>query len=185
MSQKFIKGLWSDARPVKQPPGTYPFAKNGIQYFNTGSVSNEIGFRQADFNTPGMIIGIVETDTYPIIFSVAGNGRSFIGFHNIDLDTYEGIIDDDDFDEDQKLNFDPNHYITGEAQRNYLNQIVVAFTDKFQKPWILNTADPDAIEGNEDMLLFLQSTAPSMTVTVDGGGALLKGAYYVSIKYLK
>ena len=39
-----VKGLFSDTQPLEQIPGTYPYAKNGIQGEYPNAIINERGF---------------------------------------------------------------------------------------------------------------------------------------------
>lgn len=177
---KFNK-LAKDIRPQEQPEGTYPFAKNGIQDFIKRSVFNEPGFLVSASTIPYVPMGVLETDKYPIIFST-NNTNSAIGYYNFDTDSYTPILDDISLG--FKLNFSTNRPITGQAQRNYKNEIVGVFTDKFLKPFFLNFDNPQ-VTVLDDMLLFVKAIPPDITLNVVTGGTLLPGAYYVAVKYLK
>jgi len=177
---KFNK-LSRDTRPQEQPQGTYPFAKNGIQDYIKRSVFNEPGFLLSDASIPYTPMGVLETDKYPIIFST-NNTNSAIGYYDFDNDIYTPILDDISLG--FKFNFSTNRPITGQAQRNYKNEVVGAFTDKFLKPFYLNFDNPQ-VTVLDDMLLFVKAIPPDINTTVVSGGTLLPGAYYVSVKYLK
>lgn len=177
-----LKGLISDVRPQEQPEGTYPFGKNGIQHYIKGSTINEPGFAASPAVIPGKTIGIVETDSKPIFFST-DNVNSFIGFYNPETDLYESILDDTT--RDFKLNFNSEWYITGEFQRNYKNQTIVVWTDKHNPLYCLNCDDVALIDTLNDLLFFLQAIPPEITATIDTGGSLLRGAYYVFAKYTR
>lgn len=176
------KGLVSDILPKDQPADTYPFAKNGIQNNLRATSENEPGFRRSSANIPyGTTIGIIETDKMPVIFST-NNVNSAIGYFNDDDDVYTPILDDANLP--FKLGFNTENYITGTAQRNYLAQVVIAFTDKNPPPRYLNCDAPN-IKAPEDLLLFPVAQAPDINVTTDVGGSLAPGAYFAAARYLK
>jgi len=173
------KGLYLDTRPAAQPEGTYPFAKNGIQFDLKGSVINEPGFKKMAALVPYRINGIIETDSKPIIFST-DNVNSAIGYFNPITELYEPIFDD--VVESYKLGFKVDWFITGQAQRNYKGEMVCAFTDKFQFPKFMN-ADNLQVSKLEDWNLFPFYKAPKIKTSVDIGGRLQPGTYYVAVKY--
>jgi hypothetical protein len=175
------KGLYTDTRPLEQPTGTYPFAKNGIQYDLKGAVINEPGFIQQPAQIPYSINGIVETDSKPIIFST-DDTNSAIGYFNPDTGLYESIFDDSSLS--YKLGFKLDNFITGVAQRNYKAQMVAAITDKTTFPKYFN-ADALNVKRLEDWNLFPYYTVPSITTSVGVGGVLQAGTYYAAVRYQK
>lgn len=126
-------------------------------------------------------MGVLETDTYPIIFST-DNTNSAIGFYNAGQDTYVPILDDASMS--FRLGFSTEHYITGQTQRNYKGELVGAFTDKVLPPFYLNFDNPN-VSSLDDMLLFVRADAPTLSLSLDTGGVLLPGAYYVAAKLVK
>lgn len=178
--EKFNK-LSRDTRPLEQPKDTYPFAKNGIQDYIKGASINELGFQLSAASIPYKIIGALETDKYPVIFS-SNNSNSAIGYYNTDTDSYTPILDDATLP--FKIPFDTNHPITGQVQRNYKGELVGAFTDKNGFPFYLNFDNPSVTTLN-DMKLFPSALPPAVKVTPIGGGTLLPGSYYAAVKYLK
>lgn len=182
---KTLKGLSLDTRPQEQPEGTYAFGKNGIQFDTKGAIINEPGFDPTSVTAPGEVIGIIETDSRPIVFSVDTNAVSHVGFFDRVAKTYTEIKNDSTFPAGDKWGFSRDHFITGEAQRNFKNQIVVAWTDKNKYPRMMNCEDTADITSAKDTLLFLQAQTPTMEVTLDSGGILEKGAHFVAVKLLK
>jgi len=175
------KGLDIDTRPVSQPEGTYPYGKNGLQFDLKGAVTNELGFKKMSAVVPYRFNGIIETDSKPIVFST-DNVNSAIGYFNPVTELYEPIFDD--AIASYKLGFKIDWYITGQAQRNYKGEMVCAFTDKFQFPKYMN-ADNLQVEKLEDWNLFPFYKAPKIKTSVDIGGRLAPGTYYVAAKYQK
>lgn len=186
---KQTKGLVTDTRPVDQPAGTYPFAKNGLQNNVKNAQENEPGFRLSSAVIPyGPVIGIIETDKFPVVISTNNGdpnnivGNTAIGYYNEDEDVYQSILDDANLS--FKLPFTTQNYITGEAQRDFKARVVIAFTDKTAIPMYLNCDAPN-IKSLEDLRLFPIAQAPDITITTDTGGSLSPGAYFAAIRYLK
>jgi len=178
---KNTKGLAIDTRPVNQPESTYAFGKNGIQSNFKESVENEPGFVLSPALLPYPYIGVVVSDKHPIIFTT-NNVNSAIGYYDEVNDIYVPIINDASMS--FKLGFSTDHYITGEAQRNYKGEVVVTWTDKNTTPKYLNCDNPVA-NAPEDILLFPLANAPAVAITQDVGGALLPGSYFAAVRYLK
>lgn len=178
--KKFLK-LSLDTRPQEQPEGTYRYGKNGVQNYVQGSIINEKGFRLSSAQIPFIPMGILETDKYPIIFST-NNTDSAIGFFDPENDVYVPIADDRLLP--FKFNFKTEHYITGQVQRNYKNELVGAFTDKSQLPFYMNFDNP-VLTAREDVLLFPVATLPTIETEVQTGGTLFPGAYYAAVQLAK
>lgn len=169
-----------NVRPINQPEGSYPFGKNGVQNYVIGSVINEPGFSQSAATAPYIIIGVIETDKFPVFIST-NNINSAIGYFDFVNDVYVPIINDTALP--FKLKLSTNHFVTGQAQRNYKGEIVIAFTDKNVVPFFLNCDNPQATS-LDDIKLFPNSLKPTLDVKVQPGGSLQPGAYYVAAKYI-
>lgn len=178
---KPTKGILQNVRPHDIPEGYYFFGKNGIQHDTVGAVENEKGTSIEPTTIPGTHIGTVEIDKDKAIVFSLDQGVSKIGYYDYPTSTWTKILDDTDLD--APMGFSLDHYITGEFQRNYKNEVITVFTDKTVFPKILNCDNPDATTLDE-LRLFLQATAPTMVTTVVQGGSLEKGAYFVGVKYL-
>lgn len=181
MSNKGLKGLVMNVRPQGQPEDTYPYGKNGLQGNVRGVIENEPGFLLAQAQAPYRINGIIESDKFPIIFST-NNVYSAVGYYNPDEDSYIPILDDAALP--FKLGFSTDYYITGQAQRNYKSEILVAFTDKRSFPKILNCDSPN-VGALADLNLFPVSEAPQLQTKLTSSGTLTPGAYIVAQRYLK
>lgn len=184
-----VSKLHMDNRPGEQPAGTYPFGKNGIQSDILGANFNEPGFRKMLAVIPYKFNGIIETDSKPVIFST-DNINSAIGYFNPETELYEPIIDDNPAHlvnwaaDGSRLQFTIEFYITGQSQRNYRGEMVVAFTDKDQWPKYLNCDNPP-ISTEDDLRLFPFFKAPTITAEESLGGSLPSGAYYIAVGYEK
>lgn len=173
--------LSRDTRPQEQPKGTYPYAMNGIQDYIKGVALNEPGFGLAPAVLPYIPIGVIETDGFPVVFST-NNVNSAIGYYNTQNDTYQPIADDASLP--FKFNFSTDRYITGQAQRNYIAQMVVAFTDKDKRPLYIN-CDAFTAVTLQELYLFPYFIPSTVVISMVTGGTLLPGAYYAAVKYIK
>lgn len=182
--------LFMNTRSQEQPANTYPYGKNGIQFELNGSGFNEPGFlKLAAAVVPYTLMGVIETDSKPVLFST-DNSNSAIGYFNPITKLYEPIVDDDRdiyWGIDGKLNFSMDFYITGEAQRNYKGEMVIAFTDKRNFPsfpYYLNCDKPN-LTRIDDIRLSPFYIPPTIELSESSGGILDPGTYYVSGVYEK
>lgn len=180
--------LFMNCRPQEQPDNTYPFGKNGVQNDLDGSSFNEPGFLAlAAAIVPYTLMGVVETDSKPVLFST-NNTNSAVGYFNPSTRLYEPIVDDSTWSiAPAKLPFNMDFYITGTAQRNYKGEMVVAFTDKRTLPsfpFYLNCDNPNILR-LDDLRLFPFYNPPTFALEESSGGTLEPGTYYVSGVYEK
>ena len=175
------RSLFNSIDPIDQIQETSPFGKNGIQDYLRGSIINEPGFTQSTAIIPYTPIGVIETDTRPIIFSTNGS-KSSIGFFNPELNSYELILNDTTAG--FNLGFNLEWYITGEYQKNNYGEYEIVFTDKHSDLKFLNASKPN-VTTIEDMLFHLRAKTPDMAISVDAGGELAYGSYTVSLKYTR
>jgi hypothetical protein len=176
-----MKSLNQNTRPKTQPKDTYRYGKNGISNAVLGAVENEKGFLLMQTRTPYRYIGSIATSKWPVLFST-DNTYSAIGYFDHVKDLYVPIIDD--ADEDFKLGFHSDFYITGESQRNALGEVIIAFTDKNDILGYLNCDNP-SIESLQDLSLFPIADAPAIAIGQDTGGILIPGAYFAMVRYKK
>ncbi len=173
-----------DTKKLEQPEDTYPFGKNGVWNSNIGAEENENGFLPSAAILPYKLIGVIETDVYPVYFST-NNVNSAFGFHDIDNDVYIPIFDD--ADESFKLNFNLDRPIKGEYRRNFKNEIELVWLEiavaAANPPRWANTVrigtDPN------DFLLFPKSLIPYIDTTIQAGGNLGMGSYFIALKYIR
>jgi len=179
--------LFLDSRPEGQPEGTYPYGKNGVQNDVEGTVYNEPGFAKMAAVTPYTLMGVIETDDKPVLFST-NNTDSAIGYFDPVTGNYVPVIHDKPGSlvnwptDGSRLNFNTANYITGEAQRNYKGQIVAAFTDKNTFLKYINLDAPN-IQKLDDIRFFPVNTPPDIVLTESSGGSLQPGTYYASVNY--
>lgn len=177
-----VNRLYTDTRPNEQPLGTYPYGKNGVVNDLNGSIFNEPGFSIMAAVVPYQLMGIIPTDANPVLFST-NNLNSAIGYFDPATETYIPIVDDATWSLGAaKLGFNVNYYITGQAQRNYKGEQVVAFTDKNAYPKCLNCDNP-ALNTIDDIRLFARAQDPLIILTQTVGGTVVTGTYYVAINY--
>lgn len=176
---KFEEGLSSDTRPQSQPKGTIPFAKNGIRLL--GVNQNEPGFILSSAIIPYTPIGVIETDKFPVIFST-NNVYSAVGYYDYESDAYIPIANDATYP--YKLGFNTEFPINGQSQRNYKNEVVIAFTDFNTFPKFIN-CDVPVLNSLDDWRLFPLANIPTLSTSTIDGGILAPGAYYILGKLIK
>src|ERR1044072_3752585 len=173
MSENFLrfdKGLSSDNRQQVQPGGTVPFAKNGIRPENVNQ--NEPGFILSSAVIPYTPIGVIETSKFPVIFST-DNTNSALGYYDPVNDVYIPIANDANYP--YKLGFKTDFPINGQAQKNYKNEVVIAFTDFNTFPKYMN-CDVPVVGSLDDWRLFPLANIPTISVDIVDGGTLFPGA---------
>jgi hypothetical protein len=181
---KPIKGLHLDSRPEDQPEGSYPFGMNGLQFDLKGAVLNEPGFKKLSHSIPlgYSINGLIPTDTNEVIVFFTDNTNSCIRLVNVLNDVV--TFDFSDQVKTYKLGFKADNYITGTTQRNYLGELVCAFTDKVTFPKYLNFAKPST-DYLKDWNLFPECKFPTLTKTLEVGGYTKVGSYFFAVRYWK
>jgi len=176
-----MKSLNRNTRPKGQPDQTYRYGKNGLSNATLGTVENEAGFVLEPAVLPYKFNGAIATDKYPVVFST-NNVHSAIGYYNTDTHAYVPILNDATMS--FKLGFHSDWYITGEAQRNHLGEIVVAYTNKNKVTGYLNCDNPN-IAQLADLSLFPIVEAPAIVIGQETGGSLFPGAYFAMSRYAK
>lgn len=194
---KLIGGIRTDSLPIDNAPNSWIDARNGILSKKYGGFANEDGFKRlytTSYNTRTDLvpIGAIEVSNgYTVVFSIKYSGAVVLGseigyIDNTDAETYTIAIDESK-DVNNDLNFTWNHQITGEAKLNSKGEIVVAFTDDFNKPKVANltTLQTNTNFSIEDVLMFPEFTGLKIdTSVVDGGGSLSSAAYFITAKYM-
>lgn len=184
------KGLYQDIRPQAQPENTFQFGKNGIVNNVQQTIENELGHTLEATIIPGKAIGVLSTDTNPVIFSTDGT-YSYIGFFDKATKVYIPVVNDTHITNTTKrFKFPINGYITGETQRNARGELIAAWTAKENETVVnpfrlLNLDKPENITQASDLDFFLKALNPNLETTVVSGGVLAKGAYFVSLKYIR
>jgi hypothetical protein len=179
--KQFAKGMASlyDVSPMDIPEGFYTYGLNGLFSEKRGTVTNEPGFTER-ISFPGAVNGIIETPRYPVVMCKNPQTNiSYIGFANLDTNTYDIIVQDNVLD--FKFPFDLEKPITGEAEFNYKNELCVAFTNGDAFPMFLNCDNPQ-LQTLTDLNLFPIFKSGLVDTVLEDGGALESGAYYVAVK---
>lgn len=176
------KGINTNSSPHNTDEGFYIYGKNGIQNDISNSTINEEGFKQfSSFLLEGhRINGMIETDDSKVILFTTDNIFSSIIL--FDLVTMVPVYSWDDRVVDYKLEFNIDNYITGQVQRNFKGDLVVAFTDKVLFPKVHNFNNPQT-EELRSWRLFPSFRNPKIDLEVLEGGNSEIGSYYVALRY--
>jgi len=181
---KPIKGISLDSTPLETEEGHYRFGKNGIQYDLKGTIVNEPGFKRLQSLCPSgwRINGLLEADSGKVVVFSTDNINSSIQL----VDLTSNIIEFswNDINVGYFLGFNIEYYITGEVQRNYKNELIVAFTDKRTFPKFLNLSNPDTTKLGS-WSLFPNFILPTITMTSSAAGYYKEGSYYTALRYYK
>lgn len=175
---KLTKGIVTDISNVDRKPGTWLTARNAVFSEEYGAVFNEYGF-SIILSLPGLDCGTIPLDSNLAIAFRRDNANSLV--YLIDLKAHSFIL----VTSNTAFNLSPNHPITGEYYRNSKGEIVVAFTDNFNPPRILNTTTSYGSALDKLTRIYLQFNSANLSsYTVnDAGGSLITGTYYVSTYY--
>jgi len=210
--KKLLKGLRRDERPSDQPEGTWRDARNIVVYKQFGAISNENGVQDItptaqvvggiqyhNFPTGKIVIGTIPTNVETVYF-FGGTGLydSEIGLLNKD-GLYRTILKDDVTA--SILHFDINYPIKGTFEYKYNNELIVAFTDNYNYPRILNIncipfnvsttgiiAATDIEKASQLLQQFPNMKTPLIQdegdlKVISGSGALKSGSIYLTISY--
>jgi hypothetical protein len=144
LNNMFNKGLIKDVSLNDMPEGSWRNAKNIVQDVD-GNIINEAGnqYRYV-VDTGYIIIGIIECNDKVVLFST-NNTNSEIGIYTGGT-SYTRVLRDS---VTAKLNFNQSYPITGEYYYNNLGELIIAFTDNYNKPRILNLDNlPFTVDGS-------------------------------------
>lgn len=203
--KKLEGGMRLDELPTDQVEGSWRWAKNKTVFSRFRAISDETGADDVTpFNSGGgsfnyptnkKNIGVIKMNEDRIMFFGTTNpADSEIGIIRGN-EQYFPII------KDSLLNFNQNFPISGAYEIKFNDNIIIAFTDFNDYPKILNIScipfgiDPitfAVVPGDIDKAkVFLIQTPPYNTPIIDpydiqvkdGGGSLLRGAYYPICQY--
>jgi hypothetical protein len=183
-----LEGLILNTDISTYPPNSWSFAKNVIVSKDGQSILNERGFDD-NINPLMTIIGNITIGNTNIIFS--GNQvDSEIG--TLVDNTYTVIL------KEPLLAFNLQYPILGVATFNHKGEIIVAFTDDYNTPKVLNLTTLPFISGldvNHSLVnksefslceLFPSVKNPKFNniLVKDSGGSLVSGVNYLSLRYV-
>lgn len=125
------------------------------------------------------VVGVLSTTKFEIIW-LTNNLRSIVGTYNQDSDTFTVVYDDDI---KPKLNLNKAYPLKAVWRENFLGEIYVAWTDRLNKPRILNIQKASLVDDDKDTLLFPEFTQPEITFEIQNSGTLTAGTYYGYVQY--
>ncbi|RTK92592.1 MAG: hypothetical protein EKK61_03700 [Rickettsiales bacterium] len=202
--KKLSKGLRQDELPIDQPEGTWRDARNMLVLDKLQSITNEYGFDNITQFEEGAIdnypinknlIGVITMNIDRVLFFGTTNPNdSEIGIIN-SSQSYVPLI------KDSILNFNQNYPIQGTFETKFNDNRIIAWTDNYNKPRILNIdcipfrislpsyninpLDLDKAKAYLDIFTnWLLPTINEYSLEIlDGQGNLLSGVYYPIISY--
>ena len=183
------KGINQDIHPNDLPEGFYSYAKNILCSPITNLTENEPGFDESSINTNSIyqdllteglrIVGVISTTKFEV-FWLTNNTKSIIGTYDQDLDAFTVIYDDT---VNPKLNLNLGYPLKAVWRENFLGEIYVAWTDRLNKPRILNIQKASGIDNEKDTYLFPEFSQPEISFKIENGGSLKVGTYYAYLQY--
>lgn len=175
---KFTKGIVTDISNIDRKPGSWFSARNAVFSEEYGAVFNEYGFSLL-LSLPGLDCGTIPLDNNLAIAFRRDNNNSLVYLVDLKAKTFTLVTSNTVF------NLSPTYPITGEYYRNSKGEIVVAFTDNFNPPRILNTTTNYSTALDKLTRIYLKFNSASLnSYTInDVGGSLRTGTYYVSTAY--
>lgn len=183
------KGINQDIHPNDLPEGFYSYAKNIICSPVTNNTENEPGFDESLINTNPLytsllaegirVIGALSTTKFVILW-LTNNTKSIIATFNQDLDTFTIVYDDTT---KPKLNLNLGYPIKAVWRENFLGEIDTAWTDRFNKPKMINIQKASLVNNEKDLYLFTEFTPPVIDFEILSNGSLKAGTYYGYIQY--
>lgn len=177
-----LKGVYRDSFLRKNPDGFTPDVMAMVVSKTTAAFNTEPGNELVFTNTNRTVLGTKDLiDGRKLQFSInTSTGLDEIGIINVDY-TYDLRIN-------QALGFDTNHPFTPnniQVEYNFLGQLVVAFSDNFNSPKIINLDNPPSPFVLSQIQLFPSFTNVIIDSEVqENGGALPAGTYYPVFNYV-
>lgn len=175
-----VKGIQQDRSPHRRQEGEVNFAKNIVLSESLDEASNELGNNLISTVT-GTIIGVVPLGQYSIIFTTTPS----IYLQKPDLTVTQitdvgGII--------ASLNLNVDYPVVGKSEFNNDNEIIVAFTDDFNTPKVINIGTPTSnivtnADDPNDIEMFPSSNIANITTGISKEGLLRSGTYYITYSY--
>lgn len=172
-----LKGLYLDDNPVNAPYGTWSAGRNMLIKDGFQAVTNEGGFDlEIDFGLP--ILHAINVNVGYVVF-LTDNRRSAITF----VDN-EGNFSSAYSTDTTVLQFSFKYPIEAIYKINNLGHIIVAWTDNNLEPRILDITQAIADGGTAVTLSLFPENYPAFITetTLDSGGSLLSGAYFITCK---
>lgn len=177
-----LKGTWKDSPLSKQPNGYDYELVNATVSKNLGAITNENGSQEhsSSYNVLGYSqLGLFNAKNgIKIIFSKVSANMDAIGTIDANGVYVEKLQAD--------LGFNLNYPIDCESYYNYKGELVVAFTDGYNTPKLINLDDITLPFNLNDIQLSSSFIQPKVVADVlEIGGSLLTGAYFPFFAYSK
>lgn len=175
-----LKGNWKDSPLSLQPPEyTYEIV-NGVVSKKLGAITNESGTieHSSEYNSLNYVQNGWFNAKYgdKIIFSIGQDGLSKIGIVKSSGQYIEKVS--------AALGFSQDYPIDCEHYYNFKGELIVAFTDYFNTPKLINLDTITLPINMNDIQLFSYFTQPQTVSSVnDSGGSLKSGAYFPFFAY--
>lgn len=175
------KGLYKVVEIDNIPKGYAFHAKNSIISKTLDSATNEKGTTAlsllAQFN-PSFISGKIIHLNYIIYIFQDTTGMDCIAVYNEDTNTIELKLQ-------KNLGLHIDYPVSGVAEISVNNQLIVAFTNYYSPPKYVNLDDIDVDDSEEFYRLFpIFNATRDMKVSIQTGGSLPAGTYFISTRYI-
>ena len=172
-------GLFTDGVEVNAPYGSWAYAKNILVNQNFKSISNEFGF-SVETTTPYPTVGVIPTNKGYVLFTTNNAGKNSI-YYIDETGTKNNVVVDN-----TTLDFRFDKPIEGVFKFNNLGELIVAWTDNYNEPRIMNVTAilaAGSFPAVNTIALFPNNYNSYLLETlVDSGGSLLAGAYQFTTK---
>lgn len=175
---KLSLGQQTDTGAIDQKSGSWRGGRNAVVSAQVGAVTNEPGFDMLIDSLPGTNIGNIVLDSNLVaVFQVTEQSEIYIV--DVTNGTIHLVVATD-------FGFDVNHPVSGEYYRNSKGQIVIAWTDDYNPPRIMNTEIDYGVAIDKLTRVYLKYQLPVLTSNsiLDTGGSLHTGAYFITTAYI-
>lgn len=175
-----LEGIWKDSTFRQQPKGFSPDVRNMIISKLLGAYTNEPGFDLWStylFDNSLTPVGIVSVNGgRKIVLSVTEDNLSEIGSFDINA-TYTQVLKYD-------LGFNANYPMDIEYEYDFMDNLVIAFTDNLNTPKVINLDNLPSPFSIPRIEMFPSAKEVKIaSEVVDNFGNLLSGTYYPVFKY--
>ena len=186
-------GLITDTNELRQPNGSWRKALN-LYWNKSNLLENEAGFDQFSLGGDFHLIGVIETAKLAVLFVYTPTQSIICTVDDTGLLTYKFVLTSNS-DNDLYLRFNLDYPIEGVYFYNYKRELVVSWTDEFNKPCIINLDSiPVSIDNNKLFigtantlarlhLQFEYLTPVLCQLRSEDGGNLKRGTYTVYYRF--
>ena len=186
------KGLITDTNELKQPANSWRKAVN-LFWNKSNLLENENGFDSFLLDNAPYIIGIIETPDKAVLFVYTSTSSNIFTVNESGVLTLKLSIPSST-NNDSYIRFSLTHPIEGTYFYNYKGDLIICWTDEFNKPCLLNLDDlPFATAANifigtkETLarihLQFEYIDDYACSVSTQEGGNLQRGTYFIFYRF--